>query len=144
MYVRRGELWLARMIGVGSMQTGIRPVIIVSNKKCNMNSGTITVLEIEDINDRYTVVPLTTKKKTPLPTHVDMESSMANKKSSIALCECITTIDKSLLIRKLGDCSTLDMLKINMGMLIQLGIDVFEMIKYIVGKKESGDVNESK
>ena len=62
MKIRRGDILYAEL-GTsrrGSIQTGIRPVVVVSNNKANQFS---TV---------FTIVPLTTKifKKRDLPTHV--------------------------------------------------------------------------
>ena len=62
MKIQRGDILYADL-GVqyqGSMQGGMRPVVVVSNNKANKHSTVITV------------VPLSTKiyKKQSLPTHV--------------------------------------------------------------------------
>jgi mRNA interferase MazF len=117
MDLKRGDIYYARMIGVGSMQQGIRPFIITSNVRCIENSPTITG------------VPMTTSDtKHRLPTHVRLQRY---GNDSIALCECVTTIDKSLILNKFGECSAKEMLKINIGILIQLGIDIFDLVKQV-------------
>lgn len=59
--IHRGEIfYMTFKEQVGSEQQGGRPVIVVSNETCNKFSPTVTV------------VPLTTKDKKPLPTHVEL------------------------------------------------------------------------
>lgn len=110
---QRGDIHYAKLIGVGSMQQGVRPVYIVSNNKANTFAPTITV------------IPFTSKDKKYLPTHVKMGDF------GTALCECVTTIDKSLLREKVGQATPKECLKINIGVLIQLGINIFETVKEI-------------
>lgn len=58
--IKRGEIWYHRTVKspVGNIQAGSRPVIIVSNDLCNKHSPVLLA------------VPLTTKPKKNLPTHV--------------------------------------------------------------------------
>lgn len=59
--IHRGEIfYMTFKEQTGSEQQGGRPVIVVSNETCNKFSPTVTV------------VPLTTKGKKPLPTHVEL------------------------------------------------------------------------
>lgn len=59
--IHRGEIfYMTFKEQVGSEQQGGRPVIVVSNETCNKFSPTVTI------------VPLTTKDKKPLPTHVEL------------------------------------------------------------------------
>ena len=89
-------------------QWGCRPCIIVSNDKNNK------------YNSRVQYVPLTSKtNKTKLPTHVPLINTELQKES-IALCECIDSIDKSFIKEKTGKVSKRDMLYIEMGVDIQL------------------------
>lgn len=76
-------------------------------------------------------MPFTTSDtKAKLPTHVPVdENSTTHTLEGMALAECITTIDKSLLKKKIGTCSSKEMLRINIAILIQVGIDIFEIIK---------------
>lgn len=110
---KRGEIYYAKLIGVGSMQQGVRPVYIVSNNKANTYAPTVTI------------IPFTSRTKRNLPTHVNMD------KFGTALCECVTTIDKSLLQEKVGEATSKESLKINIGVLIQLGINIFDLVKEI-------------
>lgn len=94
-YPQRGDIWFAKLgnhYGT-SVQSGIRPVLIVSNDTGNHHSKTVTVL------------PMTTKMKKPeLPTHVYLDDSDCTRtgqqafEPSMILAEQITTIGKSALL----------------------------------------------
>lgn len=80
--VSRGQVWFlidphAPAEYNGSVQGKNRPWLVVSNNLCNQSSPT------------YTVVPLTTARKTPLPTHVIIDDG---KVEQTILCEQIRTI----------------------------------------------------
>lgn len=108
---KRGDvLWVNFGINVGCEQNGNRPAIIVSNDVCNKVSATVTV------------VPLTSKKKTSLPTHVLITSSDCDELSStsLALCEQVRTIDKSRIGNKMGKISAVKMEAISTALREQL------------------------
>jgi len=110
MKVHRGEVWWTDLGQTkGSEQGGVRPVLVVSNDKCNRFSTTVTV------------VPLTTKNKTNIPTHVPMEAEYL-KGVNIALVEQITTIDKVRLIEVLGRASREIMIEIDKAIAVQNGL----------------------
>ena len=70
---------------------GTRPVVILQNNKGN------------DVSPLTTIVPLTSKKKHPIPTHVPLPAEEAGVAvDSIAMVEQIRCIDKRRLLRKLG------------------------------------------
>lgn len=88
--MRKGEIYLADLgAEKGSLQAGLRPVIIVSNNAANVHSPVITV------------IPMTTKKKRMLPTHVYIQDC-GLPRPSIALAEQITSINKSRMTTKMG------------------------------------------
>ena len=109
--VRRGDIWMAdlRIGAVGSEQGEIRPVLVVQNNIGNKHSPTVTV------------VPLTSRTKNNLPTHVILNEPCLPSKS-IALVEQIRTIDKSRLIRHIGRISKIIMNQINEAIVIQVGL----------------------
>lgn len=92
----------------GSEQYAGRPAIIVSNDKCNAHSAVVEV------------VFLTTSPKSDLPTHVTIRST---PKTSIALCEQITSVS----IERLGDyvtaCSEQEMSAIDSALLVSLALN---------------------
>lgn len=106
--IKRGEIIYCDLGStVGSVQSGIRPCVVVSNDKGNLHSNI------------YTVVPLTSRHKTYLPTHVGLSSG------STALCEQTTTISEKQILRK-KNCSVdkADMQRIAKGIKIALDLDL--------------------
>ena len=83
--ISRGQVWFLVDNDVplvhtqGSVQGKNRPWLVVSNNACNQSSPI------------YTVVPLTTQTKKPLPTHVEFE---LDGKTQTILCEQIRTISQ--------------------------------------------------
>lgn len=89
---RRLEIYITNMPKrVGSVQCGYRPALIVQNDKGNESSPNVIV------------IPLTSKEKHWLPTHVDIGPETGISRDSIALCEQIQTISKTTLVRKIGE-----------------------------------------
>lgn len=121
--VRRGDIWMAdlRIGAVGSEQGEIRPVLVVQNNIGNKHSPTVTV------------VPLTSRTKNNLPTHVILNEPCLPSRS-IALVEQIRTIDKSRLIRYIGRISKSIMNRINEAIAIQVGLKDVAIIWFIEDK----------
>lgn len=92
MDIKRGEVYICKLPkSSGSVQQSIRPCLVVSNNTGNLFAPTVTI------------IPLTTKNKTDLPTHYTIvPNKNLHIKPSTALCEQITTIDKSLLLNYKG------------------------------------------
>jgi len=102
--VRRGDIWIVDYEkSSGHEQHGVRPAIVVSNDIGNLHSPIVEV------------VWLTTAEKKPLPTHVKVGNSTA-------LCEQIHTVDKSRLVELKRCLNEDEMMKVNKGMMISLGI----------------------
>lgn len=95
----------------GSLQSGIRPVVIVSNNLANRHSPVITIL------------PMTSQmSKKKLPTHITIEDC-GLKIKSIVLAEQIMSINKKSLIRKMGSITeTVYEPKIKRAIEIQLSL----------------------
>ncbi len=92
------------------IQGGSRPVIIVSNDVCDKYSPIVSV------------VPLTTRQKKRLPTHVDILGFGLPQKSTV-MCEQITSIDKSSITSKIGNISNHKIrFAINKALQIQLAV----------------------
>ena len=106
--VRRGEVyWCEFAYGVGGEQIGNRPVVIVSNDKCNEFAMTVTV------------VPLTSAVKKKLPTHSIVR---ATSRTSVSLSEQVCTVDKVRLGTYINSCTENEMEWIDKCLKIQLGI----------------------
>lgn len=88
----------------GSVQSGKRPAIVISN---NINNA---------YSPNLTVVPMTTKSKTVLPTHVYINEELAAKlginEASTILCEQIQTVSKDSIVYTKGDNVTFTRLKL--------------------------------
>lgn len=110
--MKRGEIYYINSImAKGSEQKSGRPGIIVSNDKANEHSDVVEI------------VYLTTKHKGDLPTHVTIRATGVN---SIALCEQITSVDKSRIGDYRGKVSAAEMLNLEIALAISLGIDMPE------------------
>lgn len=89
--VKRMEIYIAKLpLSGGSVQMGIRPVLIVGNDMCNMKSPNVIV------------VPITSKEKRWDWLHVEIPTSTGVEKESFALCEQILTIPKDCLVNKVS------------------------------------------
>jgi len=75
--------WAFLQQGRGSVQYGPRPVYIAGNNTGNKHSPVAIV------------IPMTSKKKKPMPTHVEIKAGNGLKLDSTILAEQILTIDKS-------------------------------------------------
>lgn len=86
-----GDIYIAELDTdvEGSLQSGTRPIIVISNNKANQYSPVISV------------IPLTTKRKRHLPTHV-LIKDCGLPRPSVVLAEQITALNQSRLQRKVG------------------------------------------
>lgn len=105
--VKRGDIFYADLpYQDGHVQSGIRPVLIIQNDIGNRYSPTVIV------------VPLTTREKKSLPTHVNIYA----KTNSVCLCEQQTTIDKSRLKSYVTTASESEMHKVNIALAVSVGL----------------------
>ena len=112
---RRGDIYYADLGAPGgSRQSGLRPVLVVSNDTANVHAPVITV------------VPLTSKRKAMyMPTHVLLPRRAATglKHTSVALVEQVTTIDKAQLQNQTGRMLDERLIgKVAQALQVQLGI----------------------
>ena len=111
--IKRGELYYADLSPVvGSEQGGVRPVLVVQNNVGNKYSPTVIIAAITS--------QLT---KAKLPTHIELDKDKYNlNKDSVVLLEQIRTLDKRRLKEKICSIDETTMNKIDVAMLISLGI----------------------
>ena len=91
--IKRGQIIMAELPTVGgSVQNGMRPVIVISNDKANKFSPNIIA------------VPLTSRDKKSLPTHCKLQPTKTNglKVTSTILCEQILTLSKDCIKKVIG------------------------------------------
>jgi mRNA interferase MazF len=113
--LKRGEVWLANLNPTqGSEQAGIRPVIIFQNDIVSQFSTTTIA------------IPLTTnQRRALLPICVLIEQGEGGvSQDSVALCFQIRVLDKTRLIRKLGQLSAETVAQLEEVMLVTLGYEV--------------------
>ncbi|MBQ8860670.1 MAG: type II toxin-antitoxin system PemK/MazF family toxin [Ruminococcus sp.] len=112
--VHRGDIFyvdLGKSDGT-STQAGIRPVVICSNKACNIHSPIVTVCSIS-----------TSKTKHRIPTHIPLLASETGlSRDSICLCEQPLSISKSDLLEYVTTLSEEHMERISDGLRIQLAL----------------------
>lgn len=108
--VKRGDVFYADLgEGVGSEQSGVRPVVVIQNNVGNRFSPTVIIASITSkIN------------KLKLPTHIRLGEYDGLIKGSIVLLEQIRAIDKERLREYRCTLSKEDLKRINEGILISL------------------------
>lgn len=108
--VKRGEVFYADLgEGIGSEQSGIRPVVVIQNDTGNKFSPTVIIASItSQLN------------KSKLPTHIKIGQYKGLDKGSIVLLEQIRVIDKKRLKEYRCTLSEEDIEKINKAILISL------------------------
>lgn len=111
--IKRGDLYFVDLpTGVGSEQSGKRPVVIIQNNIGNKYSPTVIVA--------YLTAQITKKK---IPTHVEIKASSTGiARDSVVLGEQVRTIDKSRLSKKIGELTEYEMAEINTAVMISMGL----------------------
>lgn len=115
MKIKRGDIVIADLgQHETSIQSGIRPCVVISNNMANRYSPVITV------------VPFTSKiqKKQYLPTHVFLHAyhNMGLNCKSLALCEQITSVAFSDILEVAGRVSEGKMEEIGQAVKVQCGL----------------------
>lgn len=113
--VKWGEIYLCNLgVSKGSVQSGIRPVLVIQNNIGNEHSPTIVVATITSA-----------LKKLNQPTHILLDTSCGLKELSMVMLEQVRTIDKTCeLIEYIGiieDEATI--FKIQQGILAEFNLN---------------------
>lgn len=116
--IKRGEIYYAKLNGIGNQQIGTRPVIIYSNNINNKFSPIINV------------IPLSTELK-DLCVHVKIEGC-GLKAPSMAMAEQITTINKDQLLNKIGKLKSLQLDMLDEAIDIQFARDIYRKDSKVV------------
>ena len=111
--VKRGDIFCVELtIGIGSEQTGCRPMLIIQNNVGNKHSRTVIAA----------VITGKIKNKPKLPTHYLIKSQQGLKRDSLVLLEQIRTIDKTRLREYIGTLDNKIMSKIDNALAISVGL----------------------
>lgn len=113
MVIRRGSIFnVALGEKIGSVQCGVRPLLIIQNDTGNKYSTTTVG------------IPLTSKRsKRNLPTHKVLKNYGKLIDESTVLAEQICTIDKSQIINYICDIREEDLKEINKKIAISLALE---------------------
>ena len=110
--IKKGEIYIIDLgKKVGSEQSGLRPALIIQN----------------DVGNRYSpttiVATITSKEKNNLPTHYQLNKDECGiQKDSTVLFEQIFTIDKTRLVKKVGEVTKQTLKKLDDAAKVSLGI----------------------
>lgn len=106
--IHRGEVYyFLSSSSVGSEQKGGRPCVIVSNEKNNEYAKTVTI------------IPITSKEKNPLPTHVKIDIGSI---AGTALAEQIMTISVNRLSDYCGEIDLKTQKEVDKALAVQLAL----------------------
>ena len=84
--VRWGDIYYCNLgVTNGSVQSGVRPVLVVQTNRLNANSPTVVVAAITAV-----------KKKTDMNTHVELNTDCGLKEPSMVMLEQLRTVDKDI------------------------------------------------
>lgn len=113
MEVSRGDIYYADLSPVvGSEQGGVRPVLVVQNDVGNKYSPTVIIAAITS-----------QLSKAKLPTHIELSKDKYSlAKDSVILLEQIRTLDKRRLKEKICTIDNLTMQRVDVAIMISLGI----------------------
>ena len=109
---KRGDMYVADLgNGLGSEQSGERPVVIVQNNKGNAYADTTII------------VPITSKRKNKLPNHVIIHYGILTRYEGCVLTEQIRTISVYRLRKYIGRLNNKDIRKIDREIKISLDLN---------------------
>jgi mRNA interferase MazF len=111
--IRRGDMYYADLtLGVGSEQSGCRPVLIIQNDTGNRHSSTVIAA----------VITSRMAQKAKLPTHCPVRKQQGLGRDSLVLLEQIRTIDKTRLREYIGTLEADAMSKVDKALAVSVGL----------------------
>lgn len=126
----RGDIYYCDFTDIGgSVQSGLRPALIIQNDVGNRNSTTIIVSPITSII-----------KKPNLPTHVVIGKKFGLEEESMVMLEQIITIDKSIHLKEYIGTVTDDEILSRINQAIRVSVIGFPISKLSNDNKTKGTV----
>jgi len=113
MEIKRGDMFYADLtLGVGSEQSGFRPILIIQNDLGNKHSNTVIAA----------IITSRIKNKANLPTHCTIKAQQGLRRDSLVLLEQLRTIDKERLKEYIGALDCEDMSRIDKALAASVGL----------------------
>jgi len=111
--IKRGDIYYADLtLGVGSEQSGTRPVLIIQNNTGNKHSQTVIAA----------IITSRTAGKTKIPTHCPIKKQQGLGRDSLVLLEQLRTIDKARLNEYIGTLDSEAMSKVDKALAVSVGL----------------------
>ena len=112
--LKRGEVWLANLNPTqGSEQSGIRPVIVFQNDLVSQFSTTVVTIPLK-----------TNQRRASLPICLLVQATDGGLvQDSVALCFQMRVLDKTRLLRRLGQLKSETMTQLEEVVLLTLGYE---------------------
>ena len=112
--IKRGDMYYANLTfgGIGSEQSGRRPILIIQNDKGNKHSKTVIAAAITS----------KTESKAKIPTHCPIKKQQGLERDSLVALEQVRTIDKTRLREYIGTLDSKTMSKVDKALAISVGL----------------------
>ena len=113
--IRRGDMLYADLTlgGIGSEQSGYRPVLVIQNDTGNKHSKTVIAAIITSRMD----------SKAKMPTHCHIKAQQGLGRDSLVMLEQIRTIDKARLREHIGTLDASMMELVDKALAISIGLE---------------------
>jgi mRNA interferase MazF len=112
--IRRGDMFYADLTpGVGSEQSGYRPILIIQNDTGNRHSNTVIAA----------IITSRISTKTKLPTHAPIKAQQGLGHDSLVLLEQIRTIDKIRLKEYVGTLDGEAISRVDKALAVSMGME---------------------
>ena len=112
--IRRGDMFYADLTpGVGSEQSGYRPVLIIQNDTGNRHSNTVIAA----------IITSRISTKTKLPPHAPIKAQQGLGHNSLVLLEQIRTIDKMSLNEYIGTLDGETIRRVDKALAVSMGLN---------------------
>lgn len=112
--IRRGDMFYANLTfgGIGSEQSGYRPVLVIQNDTGNKHSKTVIAA----------IITSQMESKAKMPTHCPIKAQQGLGRDSLVLLEQIRTIDRARLKEYIGTLDADAMCKVDKALAVSVGL----------------------
>ena len=130
--VRWGDIYYCDLgVTNGSVQSGMRPVLVVQTNRLNESSPTVVVAAITAV-----------KKKTAMNTHIELNTDCGLKEPSMVMLEQLRTVDKATeldnFVGRITDADKISEIKRGLKFAVGIPVDPFQADKEMCDKCQVG------